>query len=262
MDKKFKQYLEDYFVRVEKIYGEVPKHCYETQVILGKNPEDAYASGADLQHNIIYLNPDDPDLEWTLYHEMEHIRTAHSINKTMASGVYLETVDNEKGAIGIALTEAMTEISVETLLNRNQEKIGYYEIIQLTRQIAILMNLDDLGLLNYYNKNGIVDLTILCAKLTGDSTIFLSLVICLDELEESHDDDLDYEFSTYGKIKNKLGSFPSEKTKDLRFKFNLLKNKLFDKIKESKCYNKATLREISNKYKSLSPYEEESVVKL
>lgn len=259
MENKIKQYFKQYLQRIKKIYGEIPQHCHETQVILGENPENHYASGADLEHNIIYLNPGDPDVEWTLYHEMEHIRTAHSINKTNYTGAYMDMGE----IVGKALTEAMTEISVENLLNRKQDKIGYFEIIQLTRQIATLLNMDDLELLKYYHKNGITELWQVCKNLNIRPKLLVDIIICLDNLNDSHIEDLDYEFSTYGKIENKpLGSFPSDKTKDLRFKFNSLKNELFDKIKENNCYNNATLYEVSHKFKSLSPYEEERVVKL
>ena len=77
MESEIKNHYKKYIALAEQRYGKLPKHCYETEFKREMNPDSFNASGADCKKNVCYIKPEAPDLEWVVFHEMEHIRTAN-----------------------------------------------------------------------------------------------------------------------------------------------------------------------------------------
>lgn len=224
-------YYNNYLKSAEQLYGKLPEFCYKTTFkIVGEDDDELQlASGADLIHNCIYVNPNTLDLEWAIYHEMEHIRNATNIGHTYETGLYVKPDYNNEDYVGKCINEALTDISVEKLLQRNVNTVGYYESIAVVRQLGAVLGLSDNDLLEYYNVDGRGALEYNVNKLSGNKEFFSELDTMIDLLHKYHIQDMDKEFIEFGKIvESPLGMYESSNTKFYR---EIVQRKLLDLLK-------------------------------
>lgn len=262
LENKIKEFHQGYLIRAKEVYGELPQRCFETKFVIGTNPTDKLSSGADSEENIIYIHPDiidktkNKDLEWTIYHEMEHIRLYRNLKEDRyrnASGFHIAY---EYGSAE-ALNEGLTEISVGQLLGRKQKNsYGYYETTQLVRQIFSLLGLEDKQIITYCALDGrerfIEDFKILAG---GD--VFAILDIGLQSVHDNHIADINKEYIEFGEIKVKpLGMYCSESTQKSRITFrNLVLGNIIKFIAKNGKISKEELNKRVQKLEELSPYQ-------
>lgn len=251
--------LKRYLQLAEKNFGKLPKHCYETKIEFlshEDNPNESHH--ADTFRNVLMINQNHTnDIEWTIFHEMEHIRTAKEIGKSAFGGVRVHRYPNSSEVQFDSANEALTDMSVERLLGRKDTKMGYYETIQLTRQIGALLGLEnDEQMLEYYRAGGYEDLKAFVEQLFDDADVFLYMQIYLDKLHKYHLIDIAEEFNKFGKIENKpLGSITSENTYRFRNLFHDYIFGLLNRLKESKKISNEEYEKRLNKMEDLSPYK-------
>ena len=250
MDEKIKNIYDNYLKKAKEVYGELPSHCFSTKLTFEECPDNPYASGADCEKNIIYINPSDKDIEWTIFHEMEHIRTAHSIGESQLTGFR-----SSLGVLGDGFNEALTEISVRQLLGRDQDKIGYYEVIILAKQFGAILGLDEKNLVKFYSKNGRDELSKLLKQQTGEDCLE-NIIQAMDNVQELHRLDLDKEFKENGKILQKpLGMTFSKSTQQARIHYKQILDNAFSKIIRKGDVSHDELVERYKQFIELSPYK-------
>ena len=260
IEQQCDEILKKYLQSAEKEYGKLPQHCYETKIEFFTNEENKNESHhADTFRNVLKINKNHiKEIEWVIFHEMEHIRTAKEIGKSALGGVRVIPYPDNSGNVQFdSANEALTDISVEKLLGRKDTKVGYYETIQLTRQIGALLGFEnDSQLLAYYRIGGYEDLKSLVEKTFNDENSFLLMQIYLDKLHEFHIKDIAEEFNKFGKIKNKpLGSITSENTYRFRKTVHDYIFALLNKLKETnQISNKEYEKRLTN-MEELSPYK-------
>ena len=255
-----------YIVLAEKRYGKLPEHCYHTTFKHGVCPETGI-SGANCVYNVCYINPKSIDPEASVFHEMEHIRTAHMPydNPVLVGIVEYSFEKNEY--LGEALNEALTEISVEILLGRKSKPYAHFETTVLAKQIGAVLGFTNDQLLKFYTKGGRINFiqafaNLVCEQIRESSSGFRFGVIgSFEELElihgslhRAHLDDMNKEHEKYGKITEPLGICPSEQTTELRKLFqgglmNRLKQGLENRVISQDEFDKRTQR-----VSELSPY--------
>lgn len=266
IEQQCREILKRYLVLAEKEYGKLPQHCYETKIeffSLKENPSESHY--ADTIRNVLMINKNYlKDIEWTIFHEMEHIRTAKEIGKSTLGGVRVYPYPHNSKEIQFdSVNEALTDMSVEKLLGRKDTSVGYFETIQLTRQMGALIGFEnDSQLLDYYRLGGYDDLKLYFENEFNDNNSFLRLQIILDTLHEYHIKDIAYEFDKFGEIKNKpLGSIVGENTKKYRRLYHDYILILLLKLKDT---NKITEQEFTKRLKALknlSPYKNNELSK-
>lgn len=257
MENRINKIYQNYLTKAKEVYGELPKHCYETEFVIGANPTNELSSGADMINNKIYIHPDiinkNKDLEWTIFHEMEHIRLNRHLENSQENGFFYVY----KYGTGVALNEGITEISVINLLNRHKlNSYGYYETIQLTRQIFALLGLDDKGIIKYCTLNGREKFINDFKELTGRD-VFVILDTGLQSVHDNHVDDINKEYLEFGEIKVKpLGMYCSEITQASRITFrNMVLENIINFIDENGKISKEELNKRVQKLEELSPYK-------
>ncbi len=251
IEEKGKLILKKYLRLAKKKFGFLPLHCYETKIeYINLKRENSHA---DLINNSIVINKlNDFDLEWVIFHEMEHIRTANNIYKNMQTGVRGEGLSTELNSIN----EALTELSVAQLLKRNNYdkfQIGYLEITFLTRQFGALIGLtDDSQLLKFYKPNGYNELKKYSIRELDCENDFCYLKQILENLHLRHLEDLYRECSKKGGVDNQpLGKYPSLITKILRRNYQQSLVKL---LKELKLNNKISKEEYLTRLSIIKKY--------
>lgn len=251
----FSPYLLEYYKMAKNLYGDLPEHCFQTNISFGE-VVNGLASTAICSENKVIINKQDPDFFWTFCHEMEHIRTAQSINKDNSTGLTSnERIEGTNFFAGTAMNEALTEISVETMLNRKQDKIGYFESIQLVRQLGAALGKGDKELLRYYHKEGQKDLQEEISLLTGDKELFENLRNTLDNLQLYHIEDIFYERKkNNGYICKPLGKFPSTETRYFRKQYENYVYSILDKLRDNNQISAKEYNERKIAMNKLSPY--------
>ena len=219
-----KKYYQEYIARAEEYYEEVPEHCFHSQIKLVDESDEelANSSGADLIENCIYVNPNTSDLEWLIYHEMEHVRCALNIGKTHSTGLYI--VDkNENGETvtsGESINEGVVELAVEELLGRKQELVGYYESTAIVSQIGAALGMNDKEFIDNCNdEDGREYIKYTINGHIGDerNKFFDELACIIDALHYYHMLDMEKEYEEFGEITVKpLGKYESDQTKKYR----------------------------------------------
>lgn len=255
IEEKGELILKKYLRLAKERFGIIPKHCYETKIVyIDIERENSHA---DLINNIIVINKlYDVDLEWVIFHEMEHIRTANNIYKNMQTGVRGDGLSTELNSIN----EALTEISVAHLLKRNnfdKFQIGYLEIIFLTRQLGALIGLtDDIQMLKFYKPNGYGELKNYSIKNLGCVNDFYYLKQTLENLHSRHLEDLHRECCKKGGVDNQpLGKYPSLITRILRRNYQRYIIKVLKTLKlNNKISNEEYLIRLSL-IKKYNPYQ-------
>ena len=212
-----KQILKKYLEASKEEYGYIPKHCYETKIEF-IDPARRIKSHADLMSNKIIINKfNDGDLEWEIFHEMEHIRTANNIYNNMQTGIRGEGLTTELNSVN----EALTELAVSQLLKRKKQDVydfAYLETVYLTRQLGALISLtDDRLLLKFYKTNGYNEFKQYIINALKDENAFYTIQHLLENLHKKHLDDLYKEYDKKGFVENiPLGKSSSLLTKLLR----------------------------------------------
>lgn len=260
MEKQIQEIYNNYLTRAKEVYGELPKHCYETKIVIGSNPDDHHASGASCIENKIYLNPESTNVEWVIFHEMEHIRLARNIGKDHTTGFYdlyeYKTDDGIKHGNGEAINEALTDISVEYLLGKEDTSlVAYYETIQLVKQLFALLGVNKEDIIKYCQPSGkdkfIADLK----ELTGYD-LFISIDIQLSNVHDLHILDLDKEYNEFGAIKCKpLGLYCSNETLEARLKFQRLLETIISFMVKKLSISRQEITNRLKKMNELSPYK-------
>ncbi len=221
LKENFNSIKKNYLSIAEKFfYGELPLHLYNTEIIYGSSPTNDFASGSDCVHNMIYIHPDiiskEKDLEWTIFHEMEHLRLARDLGNDQSTGFYTKY---EHGT-GEALNEGITEIAVENMLQRKLVgQYGYYETTQLVRQIFALLGKDDIDVMEYCTISGKDKFIEDFRELTG-LDVFPILDNGLQNVHDWHLNDILKEYEEFGEVKTPLGKYCSDKTKSSRIMFH------------------------------------------
>lgn len=252
-----KKFYKSYLTKAEETYGKLPEYCYKTQFKLVDDKDELMAnvSGADLIENCIYVNPNVSDLEWLIYHEMEHIRNATNLGKTQETGFYVKPDYEKDDYVGECINEALTEISVEHLLGRSQKLVGYYEAIAVTRQLSACLGLSEEELLEYYDVDGRERLSYVLNNMVGSDTYFEELDDMLEHLHQYHMDDMNKEFYEFGAItKSPLGIYESDNTKFYR---SIVQRKLVDGMKWAVKNGNISEEEYNKrleKFNEISPY--------
>lgn len=255
IEEKSELILKRYLELAKEKFGVLPKHCYETKIVyIDLERENSHA---DLINNSIVINKlSHIDLEWVIFHEMEHIRTANNIYNNMQTGVRGEGLSTELNSIN----EALTELSVAQLLKRNtydKFQIGYLEIIFLTRQFCALIGLtDDIQMLKFYKSNGYSELKKYSTKSLGCVNDFCYLKQILENLHSRHLEDLYRECSKKGGVDNlPLGKYPSLITRILRRNYQRDIVKLLKTLKfNNKISNEEYIKRL-NVIKKYNPYK-------
>ena len=260
IEQQCNEILKRYLELAEKEYGPLPQHCYETKIEFFSNKDNPNESHhADTFRNVLLINKNHAkEIEWIIFHEMEHIRTAQEIGKSALGGVRVIPYPDNSGNVQLdSANETLTDMSVEKLLGRKDTRVGYYETIQLTRQIGALLGfVNDSQLLAYYRIGGYKDLKSLVEKTFNDENAFLYIQIYLDKLHEYHLKDIAEEFNEKGKIENKpLGSIVSDNTKQFRICFNNYIIALLNKLKESNQISNKEFEKRLKNIEELSPYK-------
>lgn len=261
MEKRLQEIKENYLQKAKEFFGEVPKHCHSTRIVIASSPTDKFSSGADCKNNIIYLHPDviskNKDIEWVIFHEMEHIRLARDFGNDQCTGFYL---DYEYGT-GEALNEGVTDIATTFLLSRKQfGSCAYDETIALTRQIFALLGKDDREITKYCTLSGRRKFIDDFEEIAGVD-VFPLLETSLQNVHDSHIQDILKEYEKYGKILSKpLGKFHSEKTQRARETFkNLVLPTVVKFIKKKGMVSCEELNDRMKKMEELSPYKTKEV---
>lgn len=210
MEHKQVENLVNLYIKLaEKQFGKLPEQCYDVEIELVKsNSVNAKAHYANFASNTLFINPElVEDVEWAVFHEMEHIRTAvYPYVSAYQTGLVVNFKHDNNKEICSALNEGLTEISVERLLKRKNENPASVELCNLTRQFGVLLGLmDDNALLKIYKTDGYDEL-----KSTFDSIMdiksfnaFDGMQTALDSLNKSLVADLKLETA------NTLGDEPS-----------------------------------------------------
>lgn len=252
--EKIKEIYNSYLILAKEKYGTLPQQLYKTTILLEVAPNDASSSAAYFKNNVCYINPKSVDIEWTIFHELEHIRLIHS--QDSLSGVLGFREDKGGYLAGVALNEALTNISVKDLLKRETKLVGYSETVILGKQIGTLLGYNDKEILAFYTKKGRQSIKKEFAKLTGKENSYESLEQVFDLLHIVHLQDLEYEFAEHEKILNSpLGSNPSSYTISLR---KLFYHGLVNRLKQGVHNNSITKQEFAErleKINELSPYK-------
>lgn len=247
-DKNIKTYYKNYLLKIANIYGTKSLNNFDgLKIVILSNPEDLNASGADLINNTLYINPKSSDFEYDLYHECEHIRTAHNPYKSNLCGT-------NKLGLGstylTALNEALTEISVVNLIKRQHKKsIAYTQTKLFVQKFFILLNIPENVLLTYYsnNPNKILELEKLIDNLIGEKGFFDRFEYFLQTYHDNHLNDLDNEIKNFSYIKNK--PYGSLKSKQTIFAENILNNEIFDTLIKKLASIDVSKSEISKRLK-------------
>ena len=257
MEEQFNKILKKYLSTAEKFFGKLPEHCYDVEIVLGANPTNNSSSGADCVYNIIYIHPDmiskNKDLEWTIFHEMEHIRLARKPGNDYCTGFY---VRYEYGT-GEALNEGITEIAVGNMLKRKSFNLyGYYETTQLVRQILALLGKDDNDVMGYCQISGKEKFIKDFKELTGKD-VFAILDSGLQNVHDWHGMDLEKEFIEFGEIKVKpLGKYCSNETIKARETFHdIILSSVIKFASQKGSISKEELQERVDKMEKLTPYK-------
>ncbi len=254
-----------YLAKAEKAYGKLPEQCFDVEIEFWDDiPENENKPHcADCAKNTIFVNKHFLDnIEWTIFHEMEHIRTAVApYVSDYKTGLVCNFNQYNHERICDALNEGLTEISVEKLLNKQSNKtVGYFETTQLTRQFGVIMGLkSDDELLNFYQPDGFDNLKSKFVERFGlEGYYFDSLIGNLDYLHKLHTSDLEKEFEKHGEIKSKpLGSEPCKNTITMRevvqqsFEIYLQLAKVKGLLSDKQCLS------AQEKMQELSPYNQD-----
>ncbi len=259
IEEKSKQLLKKYLKVAEDEFGNLPEHCYATSIEFVSDPKQPHY--ADFLNNKIVINENYvDDLEWIIFHEMEHIRTASNIYNNMQTGLRGEGLAIELDSIN----EAMTELSVAKMIKRNKKDIydtSYIEIIFLTRQLGVLLGLlNDEQILKFYKANGYREFKYFIVNMLNNEGVFYHIQNVLECLHENHLKDLKREYNKNVIVKfHPLGKEPSLITILLRRHYQKYIHKLLKLLKSRHIINDKEYRKrltLINKY---NPYKNTSL---
>lgn len=211
-----------YIKQAEKQFGKLPEQCYDVEIELVKsNSANAKAHYANFASNTIFINPElVEDVEWAVFHEMEHVRTAvYPYVSAYQTGLVVNFKHDDNREICSALNEGLTEISVERLLKRVNKTKASVELCNLTRQFGVLLGLmDDDALLKVYKTDGYDELKSTFDTLMGIKSFnaFDSMQTALDSLNNSLVADLKLETANTLGGESNSAEF-SKQTKHLKY---------------------------------------------
>lgn len=230
---------ENYLKRVKEVYGDVPDYLTKTKFVFGCSPTNEFASGADPRNNTIYINPETQNLEWDIFHESEHLRTAHKMyggEHDVYCGTRINVVLHNDEIDSNATNEAMTEISVHKLLQAKKGlAVGYVETEQYLKQLMAVIGNNEQDLLKFYtnDERSFYNLFDKVSLLLGKDITDLYFYI-LEKHYENHISDIAIEWNKNHYIDNKpLGSKPNPATVNYRDIMKQIFDLMFKRIKET-----------------------------